>query len=111
MEIEKMVNDTQALSKRVHELVGQWDPCALWTGLSVNVGSLAENVMITEGKRHPREGASVHLARNIAGTLYSLLELSTTYEIDLAQAWNETIQAGWLKLAKLENKDADNKSD
>ncbi len=111
MEIEKMVNDTQALSKRVHELVGPWDPCDLVTGLSVNVGSLAENIMITEGKRHSREGASVNLARNIAGTLYALLELSTTYEIDLEQAWNETIQQGWQKLAKLENKDVNNKSD
>jgi hypothetical protein len=111
MEIEKMVNDTEALSKRVHELVGPWDPCALVAGLSVNVGSLAENVMITEGKRPPREGVSVHLARTIAGTLYALLELGTTYEIDLEQAWNETIQQGWQKLAKLENKDMDNKSD
>ena len=111
MEIEKMVNDTQALSKRVHELVGPWDPCALVTGLSVNVGSLAENVMITEGKRHPREGASVHLSRNIAGTLYALIELSNFYGIDLESAWSETIQQGWQKLAKMENKATDNKSD
>jgi hypothetical protein len=75
------------------------------TGLCVNVGSLAETVMILEKKRHPREGASVHLAQNIAGTLYALMELSITYEIDLERAWNETIQAGWLKLAKLENRE------
>jgi hypothetical protein len=111
MEIEKMVNDTQALSKRVHELVGPWDPCALVTGLCVNVGSLAENVMITERKRHPREGSSVHLTRNIAGTLYALIELSNAYGIDLEHAWNETIQEGWLKLANLENKEVDRKNE
>jgi hypothetical protein len=110
MEIEKIVNDTSALSKRVHELEGPWDPCALVTALCVNVGSLAETVMIIEKKRHPREGAPVHLAQNIAGTLYALIELSTTYEIDLELAWNETIQGGWLKLAKLENKERDGKN-
>ena len=89
---------------------GPWDPCALVAGLCVNVGSLAETVMILENKRHPREGASVHLAQNIAGTLYALIELSITYEIDLEHAWNETIQAGWLKLAKLDNKEEDRKS-
>jgi len=111
MEIEKIVNDSKVLSKRVHELEGPWDPCALVTGLCVNVGSLAETVMVMEKKRHPREGAPVHLAQNIAGTLYALIELSTTYEIDLERAWNETIQGGWLKLAKLENKEEERKSD
>lgn len=110
MEIEKIVNDTRALSKRVHELEGSWDPCALVTALCVNVGSLAETVMVMEKKRHPREGVSVHLARNIAGTLYSLIELSTTYEIDLEHAWDETIQGGWLKLARLENQEKYTKS-
>jgi hypothetical protein len=61
--------------------------------------------MILEKKRHPREGASVHLAHNIAGTLYALIELSTTYEVDLERAWNETIQGGWLKLAQLEKQE------
>jgi hypothetical protein len=111
MEIEKIVNDTRALSKRVHELEGPWDPCALVAGLCVNVGSLAETVMIMEKKRHPREGTSVHIAQNIAGTLYALIELSATYEIDLERAWNETLQAGSLKLAKLESKEASRKSD
>lgn len=111
MEIEQMVNDSRALSKRVHELEGPWDPCALVTALCVNVGSLAETVMVMENKRHPREGAPVHIARNIAGTLYALMELSTTYEIDLERAWNETIQGGWLKLAKLENKERDRKDE
>ena len=111
MDIEKIVNDSKALSKRVHELEGLWDPCALVTALCVNVGSLAETVMIMENKRHPREGAPVQIERNIAGTLYSLIELSATYEIDLERAWNETIQGGWLKLAKLENKEIDTKKD
>jgi hypothetical protein len=105
MEIEKIVNDSKALSKRIHEQVGPWDACTLVTGLCVNVGSLAENVMITENKRPPREGASVQLSRNIAGTLYALIELSNIYEIDLERAWNETIQEGWRRLATLENKE------
>jgi hypothetical protein len=111
MEIEKIVNDTRALAKRVHELEGSWDPCALVAALCVNVGSLAETVMVMEKKRHPREGASVHLAQNIAGTLYALTELSTAYEIDLERAWNETMQSGWLKLAKLEDRERDEKND
>jgi hypothetical protein len=88
-----------------------WDPCALVAALCVNVGSLAETVMVMEKKRHPREGASVHLAQNIAGTLYALTELSTAYEIDLERAWNETMQSGWLKLAKLEDRERDEKND
>lgn len=111
MEIEKIVNDTRALSKRVHELEGSWDPCALVTALCVNVGSLAETVMVVEKKRHPREGAPVHLAQNIAGTLYALMELSTTYEIDLEHAWDETIQGGWQKLARLEKQEKDTRND
>lgn len=111
MEIEKIVDDTRALSQRVHELEGFWDPCALVTALCVNVGSLAETVMVMENKRHPREGAPVHLARNIAGTLYALMELSMTYEIDLERAWDETIQGGWLKLARLENQGKDKNVD
>jgi hypothetical protein len=31
MEIEKIVNESKALAKRVHELEGPWDPCALVT--------------------------------------------------------------------------------
>lgn len=111
MDIEKIINESRALAKRVHELEGPWDPCALVTALCVNVGSLAETVMVMENKRHPREGAPVHIERNIAGTLYSLLELSITYEIDLERAWNETIQGGWLKLAKLENQERDQKDE
>jgi hypothetical protein len=111
MEIEQMVNESRALAKRVHELEGPWDPCALVAALCVNVGSLAETVMVMENKRHPREGAPVHIARNIAGTLYALIELSTTYEIDLERAWNETMQAGRLKLAALENKERDIKDE
>ncbi len=77
MDIEKIVNDSKALAKRVHELEGAWDPCALVTALCVNVGSLAETVMVMvmEHKRHPREGAPVQIERNIAGTLYALMEL------------------------------------
>ena len=111
MDIEKIINESRALAKRVHELEGPWDPCALVTALCVNVGSLAETVMVMENKRHPREGAPVQIERNIAGTLYSLLELSITYEIDLERAWNETIQGGWLKLAKLENQERDQKDE
>jgi hypothetical protein len=39
------------------------------------------------------------------------MELSTTYEIDLERAWNETIQGGWLKLARLENQERDQKGE
>jgi|SRR5579859_284283 len=111
MDIEKIVNDSRALAKRVHELEGAWDPCALVTALCVNVGSLAETVMVLEHKRHPREGAPVHIERNIAGTLYALMELSISYDIDLERAWNETIQGGWLKLTKLENQGRDHKGE
>jgi hypothetical protein len=110
MEIEKIVSDARALAKRVHELEGPWDPCACVAALCVNMGFLAETVMVMEKKRHPREGASVHLERNIAGTLYSLVELSTVYEIDLERAWNETMQSGLLKLVKLENEERDQKN-
>jgi hypothetical protein len=107
MDIEKIVNESRVLAKRVHELEGAWDPCALVTALCVNVGSLAETVMVMENKRHPYEGAPVQIDRNIAGTLYALMELSISYEIDLERAWNETIQGGWLKLTKLENQERD----
>lgn len=111
MDIEKIASDSRVLAKRVHELEGAWDPCALVTALCVNVGSLAETVMVLEHKRHPREGASVQIERNIAGTLYALMELSTIYEIDLERAWNETIQGGWLKLARLENQERGQKGE
>ena len=102
MDVEKIVSDSKALAKRIHELEGPWDPCDLVAALSVNVGSLAETVMVLEHKRHPREGASVQIERNIAGTLYALMALSINYDVDLQQAWNDTIQGGWLKLDKLE---------
>jgi hypothetical protein len=111
MDIEKIANDSRALAKRTHELVGAWDPCDLVTALCVNVGSLAETIMVLEHKRHPREGAPAQIERNIAGTLYALMELSISYEIDLERAWNETIQGGWLKLAKLENRGRDQKGE
>ena len=111
MDIEKMINDSRALAQRVHELEGPWDPCALVAALCVNVGTLAETVMVMEHKRHPREGAPDHIERNIAGTLYALLELCTTYEVDLERAWNETLQGGRLKLAKLDSKDRDQKDE
>jgi hypothetical protein len=111
MDIEKIVNESRALAKRVHELEGPWDPCALITALCVNVGSLAETVMVLEHKRHPREGAPVQIERNIAGTLYALMELSIRYDIDLERAWNETIQGGGLKLSRLENQERDLKGE
>jgi hypothetical protein len=111
MDIEKIVNDSRALAKRVHELEGAWDPCDLVTALCVNVGSLAETVMVLEHKRSAREGAPAQIERNIAGTLYSLMELSISYDIDLELAWNETIQGGWLKLGRLENRGRDQKGE
>jgi hypothetical protein len=50
MDIEKIVNESKALSQRVHKLEKPRDPCALVTVLCVNAGSLAETVIILEHK-------------------------------------------------------------
>jgi hypothetical protein len=101
MEIEKMVNDTRDFTKRVHEQLGPQvfgDTSTLVAELCRTVGVLSESVLVTEGKRPLRSGASVRLAHDIADVLYMLIDLSNHYSIDLEHTWNEMIQETRLRL-------------
>src|SRR5258708_36034342 len=86
MELEKMINDIQDLSQRLHAVIGPWDGILLVTLLAGVVGRLADDVMTIEGKlAQPVE--QVHFARNIADAVMQLLRISNLYQIDLELAW------------------------
>jgi hypothetical protein len=111
MELEKIVNDTQDLSNRLHapEVLGPWDPCALVADLAGETGTLAQSILTLEGiAAAPPESA--HLTRDIPRLLYMLVNLGNFYRIDLEHAWNEMIQEGWANLAKMEIKGGDTKN-
>ncbi|GHO98304.1 hypothetical protein KSF_083520 [Reticulibacter mediterranei] len=91
MKLEQMINDTQELSQRFHEVVGPWERSLLVTHLAAVVGRLADDVMIIEGKLAiPLENA--RLARNIADALTQLIRLSNSYQINLERAWEELLE-------------------
>ncbi|HLZ61832.1 MAG TPA: hypothetical protein VKR06_33230 [Ktedonosporobacter sp.] len=91
MELEKMINDTQDLSQRFHEVIGPWDGSLLVTHMAAVVGRLADDVMTIEGKlAMPVE--NVRLARNIADVLIQAIRLSNWYHLDLEQAWVELLE-------------------
>jgi NTP pyrophosphatase (non-canonical NTP hydrolase) len=93
MELEKMINDIQDLSQRLHAVIGPWDGNLLVTHLAGVVGRLADDVMTIEGKlAMPME--NVRLARNIADALIQLIRLSNLYHIDLERAWTELLEEG-----------------
>lgn len=91
MELEKMINDTQDLSQRLHAVIGPWDGSLLVTHLAAVVGRLADDVMTIEGKlAMPLE--HVRFARNIADALIQLIRISNRYHIDLERAWTELLE-------------------
>ncbi len=86
MELKKLLNETQELSQRFHDVIGPWDGPLLVTHLAAVVGRLADDVMTIEGKlAMPIE--NVRFARNIADALIQVLRISNAYHIDLEQAW------------------------
>lgn len=92
MELEKIVNDTQDFTQRVHELLGPHvfeDPSTLVVELSRVIGVLAESTLVTEGKRPAHPARSPRLAHDIADVLFSLIAISNYYHLDLEKAWNE----------------------
>lgn len=110
MELEKMVNDTQHFTQRVHELFGPQvfgDATTLVAELCRVVGILSESILVTEKKRPSRPATSVRLAHDIADIQYMVIAISELYHIDLAQAWNDLLQEGWGNIAKIENKEVD----
>lgn len=112
MELEKIVNDTQNLSNRLHapEALGPWDPCTLVADLAGETGTLAQSILTLEGiAAAPPESA--HLTRDMPRLLYMLVNLGNFYRIDLEQAWNNMIHEGWANLEKMENNEgADTKN-
>jgi hypothetical protein len=91
MEIEKIVSDTKEVSKRLHDVIGPWEPSIFAANLAGDVGTVVRSVMIIEGK-HPASLENVRLEFDIAHTLYSLVDLCNACHIDLERAWNEFIQ-------------------
>ncbi|MBO0781741.1 MAG: hypothetical protein J2P37_23220 [Ktedonobacteraceae bacterium] len=85
-----MLNDTQDLSQRFHEIIGPWNGPLLVTHLAAVGGRLADDVMIIEGKL-AMPGENVHFPRNIADALVQLLRISNAYHIDLEQAWRDLL--------------------
>jgi NTP pyrophosphatase (non-canonical NTP hydrolase) len=91
MELEKMINETQELSQRLHAVIGPWDGILLVTHLAAVVGRLADDVMTIEGKlAMPLE--HVRFARTIADALLQLIRISNMYHIDLERAWTELLE-------------------
>jgi hypothetical protein len=91
MELEKMINEIQDLSQRLHAVIGPWDGSLLVTHLAAVVGRLADDVMTIEGKlAMPLE--NVRFARNIADALIQLIRISNRYHIDLERAWTELLE-------------------
>src|SRR5260370_21129468 len=93
MELEKMINDTQDLSHRLHAVIGPWDGNLLGTHLVGGVGRLADDVMTIEGKL-ALSVENVRLARNIADALIQLIRLSNMYHIALERALTQLLQDG-----------------
>lgn len=107
MELEKIINDTRELSKRLHapELLGPWEPSALIADLAGEAGTLAQSVLTVEGiAAAPPESA--HITLDLTRLLFMLVNLSNYYEIDLARAWDDLIREGWANAARLANNDA-----
>ncbi len=93
MELEKMINDIQDLSQRLHAVIGPWDGNLLVTHLAGVVGRLADDVLTIEGKL-ALSVENVRLARNIADALIQLIRLSNLYHLDLERAWTELLEEG-----------------
>ena len=98
MELEKMINDAQDMSQRLHAVIGPWDGSLQVTHLAGIVGRLADDVMTIEGKL-PMSMENVRFARNIADALFQLIKLSNMYHIDLEQAWTELLEEGRSRLS------------
>src|SRR3954452_1385132 len=97
MEIEKMIEDSRHFTKSVQDQLGSQvfsGPQTLMAELFRVSGSLAEGVLVTEGKRPARPGTTVRLAHDISDVLYIAIAISDYYHIDLEQAWNDLIQEG-----------------
>lgn len=92
-----MLNDTQDLAQRFHEIIGPWDGPLLVTHLAAVVGRLADDVMTIEGKL-AIPGENVRFPRNIADALIQLLRISNAYHIELEQAWNDLLAEGHASL-------------
>ena len=92
-----MLNDTQDVSRRFHEIIGSWDGPLLVTHLAAVVGRLADDVMTIEGKL-AMPGENVRFPRNIADALIQLLRISNAYHIDLEQAWSDLLAEGHASL-------------
>lgn len=98
MELEKMINDVQDASQRLHEIIGPWDGSLQVTHLAGVVGRLTDDVMSIEGKlAMPVENG--HFEHNIADALFQLIKLSNVYQIDLVRAWTEFIEQGRAQLS------------
>ena len=59
-------------------------------GFVTDVGELNELVMAKEGMRHI-DDADTKLAHELADCLWSVLVLAETYDIDLTEAFNKTM--------------------
>lgn len=104
MQLEKMLNDTQEISTRLHapEVLGPWKPGALLADIVGEAGTLVHSLLTVEGIS-PAPPETAHITLDITRLLFMLMDLSTYYHIDLAQAWEELIQEGYVNLAHLEN--------
>ncbi|MBO0796924.1 MAG: hypothetical protein J2P36_39090, partial [Ktedonobacteraceae bacterium] len=78
MELEKIVNDTQDFTQRIHKVLGPHvfgDPSTLVVELSRVIGVLAESTLVTEGKRPAHPARSPRLAHDVADVLFLLIAI------------------------------------
>lgn len=69
-----------------------WTGTELALGFAGDVGELAKLVMAKEGRRSTRhQDLDAALAHELADCLWSVLVLAKTYNVDLEQAFNHTM--------------------
>ena len=105
LKVSDMVTMTLDTTRLFDELVGKWDVHDLVTELVGEVGTLADSIMIKEGRRPSRDAEPVDLEDDIADVIFMLIRIANHYNINLGKAYKEMIDQTRDKLhSRLENR-------
>ena len=92
MEVSEIVSMTRKLTALFDAVVPRaWGIEAMVTELVAEVGTLADEIMITEGYRSMRERGSLDLADDVVDILFMLIRFADYYTIDLEQAYVQMV--------------------
>jgi NTP pyrophosphatase (non-canonical NTP hydrolase) len=101
MKVSELVEQTRQVTRLFDGVVPrEWGIEAMVTELTGEVGTLADEIMIKEGYRAPRNGDPIDIADDIVDILFMLVRIADYYAVDLDEAYQKMIDGTREKLLR-----------